>query len=117
MRNLICPHCKAKILWLPMSPDGHSIPVNFAPVAPASSALVLIDSIGWLIKDPECRRAGLRYRSHLLDCKALAKALHKTTVISLGKDEPKVCFKCHETGHFANECPEDEATLKELDFQ
>lgn len=120
----ICPFCQQAIAWFQVVPDGRKIPVNVQ--ADPKGALILDEKSGWLTR-VETFRDVVRYRSHLLDCKQMAKSLHSTRNITIPKDvaceyadckQPQPhfhCFKCGETGHYASVC-ENETPAKELDF-
>lgn len=114
-------------MWLPMAPNGRRIPVNAEP-NPVGQ-LMLDEPTGWLVRAFETNQVRIRYRSHLLDCKSLAHALHSTRVIAIGKDEPCEypgcifkdkhshvhCYRCGEAGHYASAC-EAEDEVQELVF-
>lgn len=112
-----------------MAPDGRLVPVNVEPSA--SGTLMFNESLGWLVRAHETNQGHQRYASHLLECKALARALHTTKTISLrpvgascdvegceftGKHTHVRCFNCGEVGHYASDC-ENASEVKELVFE
>lgn len=124
----ICIYCKKEILWFPVAPDGREIPVNATPYP--KGALTQDATTGLLVKVfPSNSNSAPRYRSHLLDCKPLAKALYSAKTINIGNDSCGVptcsfqgshshiyCCNCGEPGHLAKDC-EDELLAKELYFE
>lgn len=110
------------------APNGRKIPVNREP--DPNGQLMVDESTGWLVRAYDAVTETTRYRSHLLDCRSLARALHDTRTIKLVKSEtcsfPNCdftgehshvhCFKCGDTGHFAANC-ESESEVAELVFE
>jgi hypothetical protein len=59
-----------------VAPNGRTLPVN--PEPDPTGSLQLDEMTGWLVKAESTNREVLRYRSHLLDCKPMARVLHNT---------------------------------------
>lgn len=122
--------------------NGRELAVN--PEPDERGGLRVVDGV--LVKVEGDTVGVERFRSHLLDCKALAKTMYKNRVITLGKlesmtpiergeyvakrvlgescDKPDCtiegkhvhCFKCGEAGHYADACETEVEGLKELVF-
>lgn len=114
-----CKHCKAKIQWVPTI-DGKKLPVY--PVARDDGGLVKNEQ--GLLTRYNGESCVARFRSHLLDCKLLARELHSKAAITIPTfvcdwrncDVDTVhihCFACGEIGHVASDC-ETESEPKDL---
>lgn len=109
-----CKHCKAKFQWVP-TVDGKKLPVY--PEARDNGGLVKNEQ-GLLMKH-DGLSTGPRFRSHLLDCKPMARELHTKSIINISPrfvcdwrncevDKPHIhCYVCGEIGHVASHCEEE----------
>ena len=99
-----------------VAPDGRRIPVN--PEPDASGQLMIDEVTGWLVRAHETNKSPLRYRSHLKDCKSMARALHSTRTIKLPASTcayPDCTFKGVHT-HIDPELDDSEDEIAELEF-
>jgi hypothetical protein len=102
-----CKGCGAKVEWLPHR-DGRTVAIDPEPTADGTLAFGPGMQLG-----PATAVSKRRYRYHITVCPNPEKARAKAPAQTCDRegcgrtDRHLHCFRCGETDHLANDCPEE----------